>query len=217
MKKWYVLGFGLGLTLAELAQAQTTDPVDRNKSGGYLGAAFSFGQANRVGKGTGGTAWFLGIEPGYGMSRDTWARFELSFELGTGKLAYKDKDNSSNASVDVDVAYYGLIKAGYGYSLGDNVFAVWRLGVGPSSVKWTAKDSGVKAKSDSLSGLVYQAGVDIVAPMSDRMDLYGGVTYRIMSFNVDDAKVDGVTGSVKIDKDEQVNIPMVQVGARMHF
>ena len=217
MKKRYVFGFGLGLglTLGGMAMAQTTDPVDRNKSGGYAGAAFSFGQASKVGKGSSGTAWFLGVEPGYGMSRDTWARFELSFELGTGRLSYKDKDGGASSSVDADVPYYGLIKAGYGYSIGDNVFAVWRLGVGPGSVSWKAKEAGTTFKADSLSALVYQAGFDIVAPMSDVMDLYGGANFRIMQFSIDEVKTGGA--SLSVDEDVQINIPTIQVGARMRF
>lgn len=191
-----------------IARAQSADPVDKNFGGGFVGGQVVLGQAIKVGDSSPGSAYMVGLDAGYVMKRDTWNRIELGLEIDTGKASYKDKDFDTDVDLDLDLVT--MIKAGYGYSLGDHAFGVFRLGVGIAQASFDGKtDSGVSVDGGSSSGVASMLAWDVVTPASDTVDFNFGVSFRMINFNFKD--MPGDTGSF------QLNIPAIYAGARVRL
>lgn len=192
-----------------VAQAQSTDPVDKNVSGGYVGGQLTLGQAVKVGDTSPGTAYLVGVDVGYVMKRDTWNRIELGLEVATGKAEYRDKQYGAGVDFDLDLKLVTMLKAGYGYSLGDHAFGLFRVGVGIAQADLEGKANGATLDAGSASGTAAMIAYDVVFPASDALDFTVGASYRIMSFNFDD-----IQGN---DGDVQVNLPAIYAGARFRL
>ncbi len=204
--KFHVVLASILLCGSGFAYAQSEDPVDKNTGGGFVGAQVVVGEAFKVGDSSPGTAFLVGIDGGYTVRRDTWGRIEFGLELDTGKATYKDKDNDYRADLDLDLV--AMVKAGYGYSLGNHVFGVLRVGVGVAQASLDAKPVGAaKIDGGKSSGVASMIAWDAVFPANDALDFNIGVSFRMIQFNFDDLPND--TGSF------QVNIPAVYAGARL--
>ena len=190
------------------AMAEEVEPVDKNFSGALVGGNIYFGQAISVGDSSPGIAFLSSVEAGWGFARDTWKRTELTFELGAGNLQFK-KQSADKATVNVPVSFYGLAKAGFGYSIGSHAFAVMRLGAGPAFSKISQKANGVTETADSTAaGYAFTVGMDLVAPATDNFYFVGGAHLRRMSF----------TSEIGPNSDVyQINIPLVNLGVRYRF
>ncbi|HYX39870.1 MAG: porin family protein [Pseudobdellovibrionaceae bacterium] len=164
-----------------MSQARAEDPVDRNFPGPYVGGQLTLGQAFKAGSGSPGTAYLLGADLGYGIKRDTWNRIELGLELATGKAAFTEKTNLGDVKVDLDLDLVMMLKAGYGYSLGDAAFGTFRIGAGIAQASYEGKLGGFVA-TDNTSGVAAMIGWDAFFPASPTMDFLFGASYRIFNF-----------------------------------
>ncbi|SMF55301.1 outer membrane beta-barrel protein [Pseudobacteriovorax antillogorgiicola] len=186
-----------GLTLA-ISQNAISEPVDKNFPGPYVGAGFMFGQASKAdGDSSAGAAFGLGLDVGYIIKRDTWNRIELGVELGTANLSFE----SDNTDFDVEAMPQVLFKAGYGYSLGDHVFGIFRAGVGMASGELEASVNGRTLSTDATA-MIGMIGWDVVYPANERLDFVAGLNLRTYAVNPDSA-----TG---IDSESfQLNVPAI--------
>lgn len=175
------------------------DPVDRNYSGALLGGGLYFGQASAVGAGSSGMAWFVYGDIGFGRAADTWNRYEGALELSMGKVKFSPEFNGQKVKYTYDVDIQFLAKGGYGYSLGDHVFGMFRVGAGIASGELEA--DGFNSQVDA-SSFVGQLGWDVVVPMADKLYLDGGLNWRFMTVDPDRGN------------DFQVNIPLIKLGMR---
>lgn len=183
-----IFGSVLLVFICSQAWAQS-EPIDLNNPGPFAGVRLGLGQAAQPGSSaTPGASWSVAGDLGYVVKRDTWGRIELGVELGTGSLSYKNETD-----IDIDLKTSALVKVGYGYSLGDHAFGVFRLGVGVASAEW---------KSESTSATVTSLAWDAVLPLSDVLYANLGLDYRFYSFSWDEL------GGI------QVNTPTVYAGMR---
>lgn len=213
-----ILSACLGLLLAALsmggsAQAEPSEPVDKNTSGPTLGVNMAFGQATASGGKGPGIIWFMGVEPGYGASRDTWNRVEPSFEIGTGYTEFRLKDANATGNSKAPIKLFALAKVGYGYSVGQHSFAIMRLGVGPALMDFRQSIAGVSRKaSDSVTGFMARAGMDFMMPVAEGFDFLMGGHYNYLTFSVDELE-----GGYPLDRSFQVNGLLLQISGRLRF
>lgn len=186
-----------------------------NDSGVFLGAGVGFGQARTTEEGNSpGTAYFLKLEPGYQVRRGTWSRLEVSAELYSGQLSFRTKEDQLG-KITAPVTMGLMLHFGYGYSLGQKAFGLLRLGVGTTMAKIKADVGGEKYESDSLSGVSGQIGWLMVAPMTDSLDVTGGISWTQTQFDVDTIKA----GSAEFDVDRTViaNVWAAELGLRLRI
>lgn len=197
----------------DMNQDNVSNP--KNKSGMFIGGGLGFGQARSTEEGASpGLGYLLKVEPGFQMGRGTWGRMEISGELMAGNLAFRT-DDSNLGEVKVPVGFGLLAKFGYGYSLGDKMFGVAKVGVGPVLGK-VKMDVGSSAyESGAISGLAAQLGWLMIIPMSDSFDATGGISWTHMQFSVDEVKGGGTT--YEVDRTLLVNMPSVDVGVRLRL
>jgi len=207
---------GLFLTAVSLsggALAEPSEPVDKNTSGPTLGVNMAFGQATASGGKGPGIIWFMGVEPGYGAARDTWNRVEPSFEIGAGYAEFKVKDDEFTGTSKAPIKLFALAKVGYGYSVGQHSFAIWRLGVGPALMDFKQSVNGVNRKaSDTVSGFMARAGMDFMMPVAEGFDFLMGGHYNYLTFSVDELE-----GGYPLDRSFQVNGLLLQISGRLRF
>lgn len=194
----------------ELAQA-----TSKNNNGLYLGLGARGGQAYGTGGSTPGLAAFATVEPGYVARRDSWGRVETSLELGTGALSFRRK-NDAKTKVGMAVPVYALARVGYGWSLGDSLFSVIRLGAGPAFANYKEEENGESIESDGMvSGIAGQIAWDLIAPMGSSFDIIGGLALTHMAFDINDLEKDGQ--SISVDRPVAVNMPTAYFGVRLQF
>lgn len=183
-----------------------SEPVDKNFPGPFVGVGFDLGQAQAAGKDSNPDAALqLGAEFGYVMKKDTWNRVELGASIGYANLNMKIDGNK----VKVTQIPQLLLKAGYGYSLGNNVFGVFRLGAGVGLGEYETTVSSVTTEGDA-SAFIAMLGWDVVYPASESTELVFGANFKSYSVNVDDINGQSV-------ESVQVNVPglMAQVRFRI--
>ncbi len=194
------------------SELQTTGESSNpsNESGAFIGGGLSFGSARTTEDGVSpGVAMLFSFEPGYQVNRGSWNRLEFSGQIFAGKAEF--------GKTDINVGLGVLAKLGYGYSLGDKLMSIWRVGAGPVMATFKNRDAAESVESDgALMGLGLQGAWQLVFPMSDSLDLIGGLAWTHMQFNVDDVK--GSSG-VKYPYDQQViaNAQTVDLGLRVRF
>lgn len=164
-----------------MSQARADEPVDKNFGGPFVGGQMTLGQTFKAGSGSPGTAYLLGADLGYGIKRDTWNRIELGAEVATGKAAFTDKTSLGDVKVDLDLDLVMMLKAGYGYSLGDAAFGTFRIGAGIAQASYEGKLGGF-VDTDDTQGVAAMIGWDAFFPASSTMDFLFGASYRIFNF-----------------------------------
>lgn len=195
------LTLALSVIFAHQAQAWDDAPVDRNFPGPTVGLNLNFGQAQKAGGSSSpGPFWSAGVEAGYVFKRDTWNRMELGFELATGGLEFRDRDQI-DSKLSIDLKTMAMVKAGYGYSLGGAAFGVWRLGVG---MAFAELDTNTGLRDDG-SAIAASLGWDAVFPASDRLHMIFGFNFRYFNFSWDE--IDSF----------QVNVPAIYGALRMQL
>jgi hypothetical protein len=181
-----------------------------NDSGAFIGGGLSFGSARTTRDGVSpGVAMLFSFEPGYQVNRGSWNRLEFSGQIFAGKAEFGKND--------VNIGLGVLAKLGYGYSLGDKLMSVFRVGAGPVMATFKSRDATESVESDgTLMGLGVQGAWQIVFPMNDSLDLIGGLAWNHMQFNVDDVK--GSSGATyKYDQQVIANAQTVDLGLRVRF
>jgi hypothetical protein len=186
-----------------------------NSAGGFLGLGLGFGQVKSTETGSSpGIATLFNIEPGYNFARDSWSRLELSLQLFSGVLTTRQKEGRLGKGT-FSVGLGSLARIGYGFSLGKSLFGVFKFGAGPVMAKAEFEDDGVKGKSDTMTGIMAQLGYHFLMPANDTMDFTGGFSWSHVQFDVDEIDVDG--DKFKVDRVFLLNIPQIELGARIKF
>jgi hypothetical protein len=174
-----------------------------------------FGQSRSAGGGANPiAAYTVGAEVGYVAGTGSWSRYEAALEFLTGKVGH------SEASLPIN---YGFIaKIGSGYSLGHNIFGVWRIGAGMVGAKYSGTTgAGYEAFTDDTNlGTALQFSYLIEMPMNDVLTVVGGADWTNYSFNIAKAHVDnGLTNykdiNTSIDENIVVNVPKMVLGVRL--
>ncbi len=194
------------------SELQTTGESSNpsNDSGAFIGGGLSFGSARTTEDGVSpGLAMLFSFEPGYQVNRGSWNRLEFSGQIFAGKAEF--------GKTDINVGLGVLAKLGYGYSLGDKLMSIWRVGAGPVMATFKNRDAAESVESDgALMGLGLQGAWQLVFPMNDSLDLIGGLAWTHMQFNVDDVK--GSSGATyKLDRQVIANAQTVDLGLRVRF
>lgn len=215
--------FTLALSPAALAAGDMLQPNEipttgisanpANDSGMFVGGGLAFGQSRTTeGDGSPGLGYLLKLEPGYQLSTGSWSRVELSAELLTGKFNFRDDEK-----VEMPVKLGFLAKVGYGYSLGNKLFGIARIGFGPVLASLESEIGGVKVESDGdLSGIAALFAYDFVVPAGESLDFVGGIGILHTQFDLDKVK-DGSGNKQSVDKNVIVNMPHAQVGLRLRL
>ncbi len=188
-----------------------------NDSAFFVGTRLAFGQARPTeGDSSPGTAFVLGINPGFQFSSGSWNRIEVGVDVLVGSFsASYDESFLGDTTVPLNLGL--LAKAGYGYSLGNRMFAVMSAGVGPLvSGKIKAEPGGRSADASGQTGLGAQLSWQAVAPLTDRLDFTGGITWLHAQFNIDDVK-DSTGTKYKVDRQLIFNAPLAEAGVRYRF
>ena len=122
------------------------------------------------------------IEPGYTMLIDPWSIAEFSIEVSSGKIDYEDDGDN----VELSLNFMGLIQAGYGYSLGDKLFTIFKIGAGPAQADYEINATGGKVESkDSEIGLAVRVSAGLRMLASQNVDFTFGLRGTYMSFDFD--------------------------------
>lgn len=179
-----------------------------------------FGQSYAAGGGSPGLAYHLGVEGGYIVPRDSWARLEPSFEAFFGHVGYREGgERGFKTSIPIGLGL--LAKIGYGYSLGHDTVVTWKIGAGMVNAKFSADAaSGAKVTGqDSMWGPIGQLAVALTMPVSGNMDLSGGIKYSHIALDVGDVKVDynGATVDQNLGEPINLNVPEIYIGLRYRF
>lgn len=146
--------------------------IKKVKSHPYLGLGIGFGSSrNNGGNGTPKASWNLVAEGGYVKALTSWTRVDVGLEAFTGKLG----DSLNDMKVNVG----GLAKVGYGYNLSENLYALLRLGYGLA----VAKYSGPMGDSSSVTGYLWQVGLQMIVPTDSSVDLLGGFFFNQYGFS----------------------------------
>ncbi len=180
-------------------------------SGFFIGTGAGFGQSRSTGNGDPIASFNLGVDVGYAFHTGSWTRWEAGVESFFGKVG------TSNADMPIGVGL--LAKIGHGYSLGNKLFGVWKLGVGPAQARYEKELSdGTKVESTSaIWGTALQASYMFVFPMSSSFSVTGGFKWTHYSFNVDEVEIKSGGTTVKDTADEPVNlnVPEATIGLRL--
>jgi hypothetical protein len=207
----------------------TPDEVDKsgisarptNDSGLYLGAGLAVGQGRTTeGGATPGLAFLGHVEPGYQVNRGEFGRLEFGVDLFAGTLSYRMPDDHPKVQgkVTQPVPFGLLLKAGYGYSLGGPMYGILNAGVGPVVTKYQVTDtpSGITGDSGQVSGLAWEVGWRLVAPMAGPLDFTFGIDW--MQIQADVGKLDLSSGGrYAFDQTSIVNIPSIEAGLRLRL
>ena len=186
---------------------------------GFFGANFGVGQSYSSKPGTPGIAYDMGVEPGYAVSLGSWSRAEAGLELGFGTASYRAKEDTLLGEKLNFTMTSIMPKLGYGYSLGDGLWAVWKVGVGPSQLKYTGKD---KDSINSFSGNILAIGLRgeflVVLPAGSAVDFTAGVKVTHISGDLGDTDVSTGTTTTKVDLGTlNMNLCEASLGARLKF
>jgi hypothetical protein len=199
-------------------QLQTTGVSSNpaNDSGVFLGAGLGFGQARTTEPGSSPGFTVLGsFEPGYQINRGTWSRVELSGQFMTGRMQFRNKTDLGGKTT-MGLNFGALAKVGYGYSLGSKMFGIARVGVGPVQATWKGDiGSDTYESSSALNGIATLVAWQIVAPVSDSLDLTGGISFMHMEFDLGKIKSGGST--INQDRPVIVNVPQAELGLRVRI
>lgn len=146
----------------------------------FADGGFSIGQSRQVGRGSPRASYLGSAEFGYTKYSGVWSRVEPSLQLFTGAIG------SGDAKMAVPVG--GLVKIGYGYSLGSRMFGIWRLGAGGALADFDYSDSDGNAfKSKSLTlGTAIHLGFDLAIPVTQSFEILIGLGITQFSFGIGD-------------------------------
>lgn len=201
-------------------EVQTTgiEANPHNESGLYLGAGMLFGQGRTTEPSAStGVAAFGKADIGYQVHRGSWNRLEAGVELLSGTVSYSlaaSPKGGGDATTTVNVAV--LAKAAYGYSLGTKIYGLLTGGLGPAYGKFALDDAiAGKLASDTKMGLAWQLGWEVVAPISDALDLTGGLSLTQINFNISSLSAGSAT--YPYSRNVIATVPAVDLGLRLRL
>jgi hypothetical protein len=180
-------------------------------SGFYVGGLGSFGQSLSTGPGSPLPSYRLSLDLGYTFSGSSWSRWEAGVETFFGRVGTSD--------VEIPIGVGFLAKIGHGYSLGNKLVGIWKLGVGPTLGRYEEElDDGATAKSlDSVWGTALQASYWLLFPASNSFAVIGGISWTHYAFNIDERERKTRDGTVARDPKNiavNLNVPEASIGIR---
>lgn len=193
-----------------------------NDSGWLLNGGISVGQAMPTEDGSPELASFVHFLPGYQQGIGSWGRIEFGVDFFAGQLRLRHADNASNTGglVQLPIPYGLMPQFGYGYTIGNNMLGVSRVGVGLASARLELG----KLQDSSLTGLLGMVGWDFIATVSESFDLIAGWAWTHWQFDVgqlDDSRQVGLklrsSGKVEYNRVLRVNSNEVKLGFRMRL
>ena len=195
---------------ARLKKAREVPKMEKNsKGGGYIGAGVGIGQTYSADSSSvPGISFLAHLQPGYIVQNNSWDRFELALDVFFGSL---NVGGDSKYAVPV----FGVTpKFGYGYTLGGGIFGVLNVFGGGVNGRLDGKVFDATLKSDSVWGVIYGVGYDLVFDVSDRFEFVGGLSIAHYQFNFSGVKVNDVT---RDSVTANLNVPQLTLGARLKF
>jgi hypothetical protein len=178
-------------------------------SAATLGGFVSFGQSKSAESDENPkVAWFAGASFNYLKGTSTWSRVEFGADLFRGSVGH------SAATIPVNLGF--VAHAGYGYSLGGDLFGTLQIGAGLANVGYEGEFNGKDVElSGSEAATVLQFGWHMALPVGSNFSFTAGVDITKMDFTVGDVVVqDGSKLKVDLDKRESLTIPSLQLGFR---
>jgi hypothetical protein len=164
----------------------------------YVSADLGFGEAFNNGGGSPGVAYNIKAEGGYIASRDSWSRVEFGLGILMGGTSYRADVDGESLKYTTTLGPGMLLKLGYGYSLGEKMIGLWRVGAGLTSGSTSAEGS-----SESFLGPMIAVGYDLIVQTEGNFDLLAGAEVTHLSYDA----------SAPVN----MNIPAIRVGIRMRL
>jgi len=202
-------------------------PVDpdivepKRHSGAFVGLGAAFGQARSTDGGSGDVSFRVGIEPGFQMGTGSWSRLEVGAELYSGRIGFRAGTGDESYKAKMPIGLGLMPKIGYGYSLGSDLYAVWKLGVGPVMAKFSGDrtDGAELEADDTLWGIAGQIGAQLAFPATDMLAFMIGLDLTHYQFDLGTLKVraDGASETKVEGRSVIVNATNASVGMRMKF
>jgi len=186
---------------------------------GERGAPISFGNHLQVGgmasfgvsstpNSSGTTAVLLGGQLSYRGGISSWSRFEAGAQFMTGFAGY-DK-------ADISVPYLLMARVGYGYSIGNDLYATFGVGFGTAGGAFDGKleNSDEVIKSDELM-TGFASNIDFALNLNPKgtFEFSGGLAYTVVQYALD--SVEGLDDS--LDKSITIQIPRMFVGLTINI
>ncbi len=181
-------------------------------SAATLGAFVGFGQSKSgQSEENPKVAWFTGASFNYLKGTSTWSRVEFGADLFKGSVGH------SAATIPVNVGF--VAHAGYGYSLGGDLFGTVQVGAGLANVGYDGKYEGNDVElSGSEAATVLQFGWHMALPVGSNYGFTAGLDVTKIDFTVGDVDLVQNSGSkikTDINKRESLTIPSLQLGFRV--
>lgn len=204
------------MLLPEEVPLTTPNAAPNNQNGFYLGANIGFGQGRTTESSSSpGTAFFTRFEPGYQVGLSSWHRIEMSGELLTGSTSFRNSSAAFDGKYTLDVNYGFLAKIGYGYSLGTRLYGIAKVGAGALVGTLATEANGESVKSDVTTGNALFLGWSMIVPVSESIDLTGGISTTYAQFDVGSLKAGQAT--YRYGKSVIVNNPTIDLGFRFRI
>ncbi len=186
-----------------------TQKMDSAGKGLYLGTGIGFGQTYSSEDNTSaGLGYHLGLDLGYVKELNSWSRIEIALALYFGAVGYSfDKEPKST----VDINLLGVMfDFGYAYSLGNGLFGIWKMGLGPVSGDYSqAFDSGIQVDSQNRgTGLAYQLGLYLVGPVMPHLDISGGL--QLTQYNLSYSKLKTTKNGVTSESSDSISFKLLE-------
>ncbi|MBP9708013.1 MAG: hypothetical protein KBD78_10230 [Oligoflexales bacterium] len=183
----------------------------REGSGPVIGANMNFGLANVAGvDDSARPSYTLGVEFGYNNIFMDRNRFEFGGEVFFGSL--NSEIDNETAKFPVKVGF--LAKIGYGKTLGPGgLTLLTKVGAGFAMTGYEYGDA--EATEDSV-GILLNAGVGLVVPMSTNFEYTVGAEWNHYMLNVDEieTKINSQIERTKINEDYKLNFYNIELGFR---
>lgn len=187
-----------------------------NHSALFLGTGLTFGQTRSTERAASpGSTYLLHVEPGYQVSTGSWNRLELSADFFYGQLNFRMNTEKLDGSLAVPIEFGMLAKLGYGYSLGSDIMAMARVGVGPVVGKVKGEVEGTAVQTGTSTGIGAFLGWGMAMPIKGSWDATGGVSLTHVELDVGRLRGDGV--SYNYGRTVVVNVPALDLGLRYRF
>lgn len=180
-------------------------PAAKIRSKIYAGFNLGIGQSQSAGQRGARSAYLLNPKLGYNKVLSTWSLLDVDFSLIGGEFGYSKADVRAN--------YGTMLRVGYGYSLGNRLFGVWKVGVGLFNADYTWRENGYKAKGQM--GTLLQGAFEVLFPLSSVVAVTGGAQWNHFLLSISDVKGGGQTFAV--DRDEHFNVFLADVGIRFYL
>lgn len=180
----------------------------------FMGTAIGFGESYSTKGGNPALGMSSSIEGGYIFNYDEWSNIELGVEGFISQAGYtKDREKAKIAISGM------LLKGGYSYKLGRKAVALWKLGLGPSFINYSATQDEIDFNSKkTILGLSSHASFNLLLEFSPIYTFIGGLKVTHTRIDIDSLRsTPNTERAVKRDLERQIAIyaPELYLGIRV--